>query len=252
VLQNKKSLIVFVTGGDPCVETTEKLIPEMVDAGADLIEIGIPYFDPIADGPIIQAANKRALANGTTTDQLLEMVARLRSKIQIPLVFLTYLHPICDYGKERFLSACRDCGINGIIVPDLSFERKRELSEDCAKFGITFISIVAPTSNERIAMIAKEAEGFLYCASSLGVTGMKSEINPNIGNIVAHAKKFTDIPCAIGFGISNAEQARDMGKIADGVIVGSAVVKIIEQYGSDCVEPVKEFVRTLKGAIEHA
>jgi tryptophan synthase alpha chain len=251
VLQNKKSLIIFITGGDPCIETTEKLILEIADAGADLIEIGIPYSDPVADGHIIQAANKRALANGTTTDKLLEMVARLRHKVQIPLVFLTYLNPILDYGKERFLSACHDCGINGIIVPDLPFERKRELSEDCAKFGVTLISLVEPILNERIAMIAKEAEGFLYCISSSGTTGMKSEINPDIEKIVAEAKKFTDIPCAIGFGISNAEQAREMAKIADGVIVGSAVVKIIEQYGSDCIEPVKEFVRTMKEAIEN-
>jgi len=250
VFRNKKSLIIFITGGDPCIETTETLIPEMVDAGADLIEIGIPYSDPVADGPIIQAANKRALASGTTIDKLLEMVARLRSKVRIPLLFMTYLPPIRLYGRERFLSASSDCGIKGIIVPDLPFEEKKELSSDCTKFGMTLISMVFPPPNERVAMIAKEAEGFLYCASSLGVTGMRSEIGHEIEKLVAHAKKFTDIPCAIGFGISNVEQARDMAKIADGIIVGSAVVKIIEQYGNDCIEPVKQFIKTLKGAVE--
>ena len=249
MFQNKKSLIIFITGGDPCIETTEKLIPEMVEAGADLIEIGIPFSDPVAEGPVIQAASERALANGATTDKLLEMVARLRRKVSIPLLFMTYLNPIYVYGKERFLSACRDCGINGIIVPDMPFEEKGELSEECAKFDIALISIVAPTSSERVAMIAKEAEGFLYCVSSLGVTGMRSEIKAGIETIIAQAKKCTDVPCAIGFGISNAEQAGKMANIADGVIVGSAVVKIIEKYGNDCVEPVKEFVKSMKEAI---
>ena len=247
---NNKSLIIFITGGDPSIETTEKLIPEMVNAGADLIEIGIPFSDPVAEGPVIQAASQRALANGTTTDKLLEMVARLRRNVQIPILFMTYLNPIYVYGKERFLSACRDSGINGLIVPDMPFEEKGELSEECAQFGIALVSMAAPTSRERVAMIAKEAEGFLYCVSSLGVTGMRSEIKSGIETIVAEAKKFTEIPCAIGFGVSNAEQARKMSKIADGVIVGSAVVKIIEQYGHDCIEPVKQFVRSLKEAME--
>ena len=250
VFQNKKSLIIFITGGDPCIETTEKLIPEMADAGADIIEIGIPFSDPVAEGPVIQAASERALANGATTDKLLEMTARLRNKIQIPLVFMTYANPIYVYGKERFLSACHESGISGIIVPDMPFEEKGELSETCTKFGIPLISMVAPTSSERVAMIAKEAEGFLYCISSLGVTGMRSEINAGIEKIIVQAKKVTDVPCAIGFGISNADQARDMAKISDGVVVGSAIVKLIEKYGNDCIEPVKEFVRRMKDAIE--
>jgi len=245
----KKSLIIFITGGDPCIETTEKLIPEMVDAGADLIEIGIPFSDPVAEGPVIQAASERALANGATTDKLLEMVKRLRHKVPIPILFMTYLNPIYVYGKERFLSACRESGINGIIVPDMPYEEKGELSEDCAKFGVALISMVAPTSSERVAMIAKEAEGFLYCVSSLGVTGVRSEIKSGIETIVTQAKEVTDIPCVIGFGISGPEQAKNMAAIADGVIVGSAVVKIIEQYGSDCIEPVKQFVKSMKDAI---
>jgi len=249
--QNKKSLIIFITGGDPCMETTEALIPEMAEAGADLIEIGIPFSDPVAEGPVIQSASERALANGATTDKLLEMVARLRLKVQIPILFMTYLNPIYVYGKERCLSRCRDCGINGIIVPDMPFEEKGELSEGCAQFEIDLISMVAPTSNERVAMIAKEAEGFLYCVSSLGVTGMRREINADIDKIIVQAKKFTDIPCAIGFGISNAEQAKNMAKIADGVIVGSAVVKIIAEHGRDCIEPVKQFIKAMKRAIEN-
>ena len=250
--QNKKSLIVFITGGDPDVETTEKLIPALVESGADLIEIGVPFSDPIAEGPIIQAASKRALESGITTDKLLEMVARIRRNVSVPLLFMTYLNPVYVYGKERFFATCRDAGIDGIIVPDMPFEEKGELSGNCTQFGIDLISMVAPTSHERIVMIAKEAEGFLYCVSSLGVTGMRSEINVGIENVIVQAKKFTNIPCAIGFGISDADQARAMVKIADGVIVGSAVVKIIAEYGNDCIEPVKTFVKTLKTAIENA
>ena len=248
--QNKKPLIIFITGGMPSLEMTEKLIPELEAAGADLIEIGIPFSDPIAEGPVIQASSERALASGTTTDKLLEMTARVRQKVHIPLLFMTYLNPIYVYGKERFLSACRESGISGIIVPDMPFEENGELAEDCEKFGIDLISMVAPTSDERIAKIAKEAKGFLYCVSSLGVTGMRSTINTDIAKVVAQAKKSTDVPCAIGFGISNPEQAGQMAAMSDGVIVGSAVMKIIEEYGNDCIEPVKQFVKAMKNGIE--
>jgi tryptophan synthase alpha chain len=245
--KNKKSLIIFITGGDPDIETTENLIPEITEAGADLIEIGIPFSDPVFDGPVIQAANKRALESDTTTDKLFDMVARVKRKMQIPLLFMSYLNPINTYGKERFLSACRKTGIDGIIVPDLPFEEKDELSENCTQFGIDLISLVTPeTSNERIAMIAKKAKGFLYCVSSIGVTGMRSTINTDIEKVVVQAKKFANVPCAIGFGISNPSQARDMAKIADGVIVGSAIVKIIEEHGRNCIEPVKNFIKIMK------
>ena len=249
-LQNKKALITFITGGDPGIETTEKLILAMVEARADSIEIGIPCSDPVADGPVIQASNKRALANGTTADQVFEMLARVRRKVQIPLILMSYLDTIYTYGKEQFLSACRDSGINGIIVPDMSFDEQSELPADCAKFGIDFISKVAPFSNEKIAMIAKDAKGFLYCASSLGVTGTQSGNNADIERVVTQARKFTDIPCLIGFGISNPDQARAMATISDGVMVGSAIVKMIEEHGNDCIEPVKTFTRALKAAIE--
>ena len=248
--QNKKSLVIFITGGDPDIETTEMLIPILAESGADLIEIGIPFSDPIAEGSVIQAASKRALESGTTTDKLLEMLARVRRNVQIPLLFMTYLNPIYVYGKERFLSACCDSGVDGVIVPDMPFEEKGELSGDCAKFGIDLISMVAPTSNERIAMIAQEAKGFLYCVSSLGVTGMRSEINVDIEKVVAQAKKFTGIPCVIGFGISTPNQARGMARFADGVIVGSAVVKIIAEHGRECIDPVKQFIKEMKNAME--
>jgi len=248
--QNKKILITYITGGDPSIETTEELILAMVEAGVDLIEIGMPFSVPDADGPVIKAANRRAQANGATTGKIFEMIARVRPKVQIPLVLMTYLPPVFGYGKERFLAACSDSGINGLIVPDMPFEQTRELSKDCTKLGIEIISLVYPTTNERIAMIAKEAKGFLYCASSIGKTGMRSEINADIERVVAQAKKFTNIPCAIGFGISNPDQAREMAKIADGIIVGSAIVKIIEEHGNDCVEPVKIFVKALREAIE--
>lgn len=249
--KDKKSLVVFITGGDPNIETTAKLIPAIAEAGADLIEIGIPFSDPVAEGPVIQAASERALASGTTTDKLFEMVARVNRQVQIPLLFMTYLNPIYAYGKERFLTACRDTGIAGIIVPDMPFEEKGDLSEECTKFEIDLVSMVAPTSHERIAMIAKEAEGFLYCVSSLGVTGVRSQIHADIEKVVAQAKKFTDVPCAIGFGISNPVQAKNMARFADGVIVGSAIVNIIGEHGRNCIEPVKKFVKTMKEAIEN-
>jgi len=246
---NKKAFIAYLMAGDPDLAVSAQYILTAQEAGAALVEVGIPFSDPIAEGPVIQAASQRALAAGTTTDKLFEMVTRVRRSVSIPLLFMTYLNPIYVYGKERFLMTCRESGIDGIIVPDMPFEEKGELSEDCTKFGIDLISMIAPTSDERIAMIAKEAEGFLYCVSSLGVTGMRSEINAGIGQVVARAKQFTDIPCAIGFGISNPVQAKNMAQIADGVIVGSAIVKMIGEYGTDCIEPVKQFVKTLKEAV---
>ncbi|WP_343208252.1 tryptophan synthase subunit alpha [Anaerolentibacter hominis] len=247
--QNGKAFIGFITGGDPDLETTENLIVGMAEAGADLIEIGIPFSDPIAEGIVIQEANIRALGNGTTTDKLFDMLVRVRNKVTVPLVFMTYLNPIYTYGKERFMKRCQECGMDGVIVPDLPFEEKEEIGGVCAHYGVDLISLIAPTSRDRISMIAKEAEGFLYCVSSLGVTGVRSEIKTDIGEMVQIAKAAGTIPCAVGFGIASPEQAAKMAAVADGVIVGSAIVKIVGEYGKDSVEPVKEYVRKMKQAI---
>lgn len=249
---NQKAFIAFVTGGDPDIEVTEKLIPAMAEAGADLIEIGIPFSDPVAEGPVIQAADERALASGTTTDSLFEMVKRVRKTVDIPLVFMTYINPIYTYGKEKFMKNCVESGIDGIIVPDVPFEEKDELSSVCKEYGVTLISMIAPTSKERIAMIAKEAEGFLYCVSSLGVTGVRTKITTDIGAMIKEVHKVTDVPCAVGFGIATPEQARDMAAVSDGAIVGSAIVKIVAQYGKDCLEPVVEYVKSMKQGVMEA
>lgn len=249
---DKKAFIAFITGGDPDLETTEKLIYTMEESGADLIEIGIPFSDPIAEGPVIQNANERALSAGCTTDKLFELIIKVRKRVKVPLVFLTYMNPIYTYGKERFLSKCKESGIDGIIVPDVPFEEKEELEPDCLKYGIDMISLIAPTSKDRIKQIAATAKGFIYCVSSLGVTGVRSEIKTDISSMISLVKEVNDIPCAIGFGISNPEQAEYFAKVSDGVIVGSAIVKIIEQYGRDCENPVSEYIREMKDAIRIA
>lgn len=247
--ENKKAFIAFITGGDPDIETTEKLIYTMTELGVDIIEIGIPFSDPIAEGIVIQEADERALRGGCTVDKLFEMVKRVRKTIDIPLLFMTYINPIFVYGKELFLKNCDDCGIDGIIVPDLPFEESGELTDACTKYGITQISMIAPTSQERIELVAKKAAGFLYCVSSLGVTGIRSEINTSIADTIKQAKEFTSIPCAVGFGISTPEQARDMADISDGVIIGSAIVKLVGEYGRESIEPIREFISKVKNIL---
>ena len=246
--QGKKAFIPFVTGGDPTLDITEQLLYAMEEAGADLIEIGIPFSDPIAEGIVIQGANERALSAGCTTDKLFDMICRARKRVTVPVVFLTYLNPIYTYGKERFMKRCRECGIDGIIVPDMPFEEKGELSGVCEEYGVDIISLIAPTSKERIRMIAGDAKGYIYCVSSLGVTGVRSEIRTDIAGMVSLVRETTKIPCAVGFGISAPEQARKMAEVADGAIVGSAIVKLIAQYGKDCVPHVAEYVRTMKAS----
>lgn len=247
--EKKKAFIPFITGGDPCIETTARLIPAMEQAGADLIEIGIPFSDPIAEGVVIQEANERALAAGCTTDKLFDMVKEVRKTVQIPLVFMTYINPIYTYGKERFMKRCVECGIDGIIVPDLPFEEKGELSGSCREYGVALISMIAPTSRERIRRIAEEAEGFIYCVSSLGVTGVRSEITTNVGEMTAAVRAATDVPCAVGFGISTPEQAAKMAAVSDGAIVGSAIVRMVARMGRDCVPEVAEYVKQMKEAV---
>ena len=245
----KKALITFITGGDPDIETTERLILTMADAGADIIEIGIPFSDPVAEGQVIQDASSRALAAGCTVDKLFDMVQRLRTKTAVPLLFMTYANPIFAYGKQRFMAKCREVGIDGVIVPDVPFEEMDEFEAECNAYDICPISLIAPTSGERAEKIARQARGFLYCVSSLGVTGTRSNLDTSISALISQVKKFSDIPCAVGFGISTPQQARDMAAISDGVIIGSAIVKLIEKHGRD-VEPVKDFVREVAQALK--
>ena len=217
--------------------------------GADLIELGIPFSDPTAEGPVIQGANLRALTGGVTTDRIFEMVRELRGDVAVPMVFMTYANVVFSYGAERFISTCAGIGIDGLILPDLPFEEKEEFLAVCRAHGVALISLIAPTSANRVAMIAKEAEGFIYLVSSLGVTGVRSSITTDLGPIIRTIRENTDVPCAVGFGISNPEQAKTMAKEADGVIVGSAIVKLIAQYGKDAAAPVGAFVKEMKDAV---
>lgn len=244
-----KAFIPFITCGDPDLETTERLVREMAAKGADLIELGIPFSDPTAEGPVIQGANIRALSAGTTTDKIFDLVQRLRQDITIPLVFMTYANVVFSYGAERFIGLCSKLGVDGIILPDLPYEEKEEFLPLCRQYGVDLISLIAPTSADRIAMIAKEADGFIYIVSSLGVTGVRSEITTDISKLVEVVRANTEVPCAVGFGISTPEQAAKMSQYADGVIVGSAIVRQIAQYGRDAVQPVGEYVAKMKEAI---
>ena len=224
----------------------------MVKNGADLIELGIPFSDPTAEGPVIQGANLRALNGGVTTDQIFEFVKELRRDVSVPMVFMTYANVVFSYGAERFISTCRKIGMDGLILPDLPYEEKEEFQPICRRFGLELISLIAPTSENRIAMIAGEAEGFVYLVSSLGVTGVRSEIKTDLTSIVEAIRRNTDIPCAIGFGISTPEQAARMAGLADGVIVGSAIVRLIEKYGRQAPEHVGRYVKEMKAEIMKA
>ena len=247
--ENGKAFIAFVTCGDPDIETTKKVRRAAVDNGADLIELGIPFSDPTAEGPVIQGANIRALSGKVTTDKVFDMVREIRKDVEIPLVFMTYANVVFSYGADRFIGTCKDIGIDGIILPDLPYEEKDEFAPLCHQYGVDLISLIAPTSENRIAMIAKEAEGFLYIVSSLGVTGMRTEIKTDLKSIIKVVRDNTDIPCAIGFGISTPEQAAKMAEISDGAIVGSAIVKLIEKYGKEAPSYVGEYVKSMKDAL---
>ncbi|MDD6435044.1 MAG: tryptophan synthase subunit alpha [Clostridiales bacterium] len=247
--ENGKAFIAFITCGDPDLETTAEAVRAAAENGADLIELGIPFSDPAAEGPVIQEANFRALAGGVTTDKVFDLVRELRRDVKIPLVFMTYANVIFSYGSERFISTCREVGIDGLILPDLPYEEKEEFSPFCKKYGVDLISLIAPTSENRIAMIAKEAEGFVYIVSSLGVTGTRSEIKTDLESIVKLVREYTDVPCAIGFGISTPEQARKMADISDGAIVGSAIVKLLEKYKKDAPKHIGAYVKSMKDAL---
>ncbi|MEE1013197.1 MAG: tryptophan synthase subunit alpha [Clostridia bacterium] len=244
-----KAFIPFITCGDPDLATTEEIVRAAAANGADLIELGIPFSDPTAEGPVIQGANIRALAGGVTTDKIFEMVRRLRKDVTIPMVFMTYANVVFSYDADKFISTCREIGIDGLILPDLPFEEKEEFLPLCHQYGVDLISLIAPTSDQRVAMICKEAEGFLYIVSSLGVTGTRSQITTDLSALVKLVRQNTNIPCAIGFGISTPEQAANMAAVADGTIVGSAIIKLIEKHGKDAAEPVGAYIKSMKDAI---
>ncbi len=247
---SRRAFIPFVTCGDPDIGTTESLIRAMAEAGADLIELGIPFSDPIAEGPVIQGADVRALSGGVTTDDIFDMAERIREDLDIPMLVMTYINPVFVYGPDRFLERCRRAGICALIVPDAPFEQKGDLQPYCTAHGVKLISMIAPTSEDRIAKIASEAEGFLYVVSSMGVTGVRTSFSGNLEEMVASVRKYTDIPCAVGFGISTPEQARDITDFADGAIVGSAIVRIIGEHGRESVPLVSEYVKAMRAALD--
>ncbi|MBO7703248.1 MAG: tryptophan synthase subunit alpha [Solobacterium sp.] len=247
--QNHKAFIPFVTCGDPDLETTKKVIRAMAEAGADLIELGIPFSDPTAEGPVIMDADERALKSGVTTDLIFSMTKELRETITIPFVYMTYANVVFSYGTERFMKQASEAGIDGLILPDVPYEEKEDFAGIAAQYGIDLISMIAPTSKERIARIAKDAKGFLYIVSSLGVTGVRSAITTDIGAMVNLVREYTSIPCAVGFGISTPEQAEKMASLSDGAIVGSAIVRLIAEHGTDSAEPVREYVKSMADAV---
>ncbi|MBQ6589302.1 MAG: tryptophan synthase subunit alpha [Butyrivibrio sp.] len=246
---NGKAFIAFITCGDPDLETTKEAVIAAVNGGADLIELGIPFSDPTAEGPVIQGANLRALSGGVTTDKIFDFVVDLRKSVSVPMVFMTYANVVFSYGSEEFIKRCNEIGMDGLILPDLPFEEKEEFEEVCNKYDVDLVSLIAPTSEKRISMIAKEAKGFIYVVSSLGVTGTRSSITTDLDSIVKLIRESSDVPCAIGFGISTPEQASKYSKIADGVIVGSAIIKLLEKHGKDAPKYVEEYVHSMKAAM---
>ena len=247
--QKHKAFIAFITVGDPDLETTERVGHAAVENGADLIELGIPFSDPTAEGPVIMEADEVALKAGTTTDKVFELTKKLRETITVPMVYMTYANVVFSYGCEKFAQKAADAGMDGLILPDVPYEEKEEFTEVFDRYGLDLISMIAPTSEDRIAMIAKEAKGFIYMVSSLGVTGTRSEITTDISAMTDLVKKNSEVPCAVGFGISTPEQAARMAELSDGVIVGSAIIKIIAKYGKEAAGPVGEYVKEMADAV---
>lgn len=246
---NGKAFIGFVTAGDPDLNTSKEILLSMSKGGCDLIEVGIPFSDPIAEGPVIQDANIRALKNNVTTDDVFALTKSVSQEVDTPMVFMTYLNVLFKYGYDKFLQKAKDSGICGVIIPDLPYEEKDELQSVAKKYGIEVVSLVAPTSEDRIKMIAANAEGFIYTVSSMGVTGVRSEIKTDLESITKAIKEVTDVPVAIGFGINTPEQARKYSHIADGVIVGSAIVKLVAEHKTDAPKYVYEYVKSMKDSI---
>jgi tryptophan synthase alpha chain len=249
--RNKKAFIAYLMAGDPNLAVSAEYILTVQAAGADMVEIGIPFSDPIAEGEVIQAASMRALAAGTRLDGVFDMVASIKDKMRIPMVFMTYLNPVFVYGYDRFFAKCAEIGIYGVIIPDLPFEEQGEAKPIAAEYGVEIVTLVAPTSEKRIAKIADNAEGFIYLVSSMGVTGVRSEIKTDLTAMISDIRKHTKTPVAVGFGISTPEQAKHCADIADGVIVGSAIVHIIGKHGENAQQELYEYIQEMKRSIEH-
>jgi tryptophan synthase alpha chain len=245
-----KAFLAFLTAGDPNLDKTEEYILAMANAGADLVEIGIPFSDPVAEGEVITAANVRALAAGAKLPRIFDMVRAVRKNTDVPLVFLTYLNPVFKYGYEKFFAACESSGMDGVIIPDLPYEEKGELTGIAALHGIDVVTLIAPTSSERVRTLASGAHGFVYLVSSMGVTGVRKQISTDISSIVREIRQATQTPVAVGFGISEPTQAALIAREADGVIVGSAIVKIIEKHGENAADALTEYVAAMKSAIK--
>ena len=241
---NKVARIGFVTAGDPSIEQSEALVKALVAGGCDIVEIGVPYSDPLADGPVIQAAATRALAGGVKVDQVFELVAKVRKDVTVPLVFLMYVNTLMVYGKEKFISKCKEVGIDGLIVPDVPYEEREEILPLMQSYGVELIPLVAPTSKDRVKKITEGSKGFVYCVSSMGVTGRNSDFHQGMDAYIEDVRSQTDLPLAIGFGISNNADVKRFEKIADGVIVGSAIVKEVERTNGD-PKAVEAFVKEL-------
>lgn len=248
----KKAFIPFLTCGDPSLEVTEAAVLAMVEAGADLVELGVPFSDPTAEGVTIQNANIRALAGGVTTDDCFELVGRLRARTDVPLAFMTYANVVYSYGIARFASRAERVGLDGVILPDVPFEEKAEFAGPLEARGVDLVSLIAPTSHERVRAIAREARGFVYCVSSLGVTGVRAQITTDVGAMVELVRQETDVPVAVGFGIATPEQAARMAGLSDGAIVGSAIVRLFEEHGAEAIPHVEEYVRRMAAAAHEA
>jgi tryptophan synthase alpha chain len=248
--KGQKALITYLTAGDPDLEMTADLVLAAEENGADIIELGIPFSDPLADGPVIQKASLRALNSGTTVSGILGCIKNIRTKTQIPIAVMTYYNPIHRYGLKEFAVHAKEAGVDGLIVPDLPYEEGEELYALAKDEGLETILFVAPTSTtERIKKTAELSTGFIYCVSLTGVTGPRDDLQTGVRELISRIKDCTDKPVALGFGISHPEQARRAAEMADGVIVGSAIVKMIgEKRGEELLKDVGSFVRELKKA----
>lgn len=248
--ENGKALIAFLTAGVPSAEDTVRYVLEMEEAGADLIEMGVPFSDPIADGPVIMEADVAALKNHIHLPEVMEIVKEIRKHTKIPLVLLTYYNPVFRYPAERFFKEAREIGIDGVIIPDLPAEEQGEIRPLADENEVDIIQMVAPTSGVRIKEHLKNATGFVYVVSSMGVTGMRGNIKTDLKDIIQQVREVTDTPVAVGFGIHTAEQAHEMASLADGVITGSGVVDIINRKGKDAGPSLKEYIGNLRKGMD--